>query len=332
MAETRVTNVVVPSIFTDYTLEPSIYRSRYWNSGIIQTNPSLQRLLNGGGRTFNLPFWKDTIGTSGDIPIEGTDQTVNAITADDQIALRQFRTKAWGENDLSAVLAGDSPVESAAERVNGYWGQAYDIMALKSWDGVIADNVANDSGDLVNDISGGVGSAAYFSDNAVIDAQALLGENGTVGRTDQEDFTAIIVHPATYAYMRKLDLIDMIPISGQPRPIPFYMNMVVLVDRNALLASTVYTTYIFKPGAMQFGLGNSGYIPTEVDRKPLDGFGIDQLITRRVFTLHPVGFEWLAGSVAGQSPTDAELATAANWSRVFVKENIRMVALKHKLG
>lgn len=331
MAETRIADVIVPEIFTDYTLEPSIYRSRFWNSGIIQTNANLASLLNGGGETFNLPFWQDTIGTTGDVPSETVAQTVNNITAAKQIARRQFRTKAWGENDLAAVLAGDSPLESAATRVNDYWGQAYDQLAIRVIEGVVADNVANDSGDLVNDISGGVGSAAYFSDDAVIDAQALLGENGTVGRGDQDEYVAILVHPSTYAYLRKLDLIDFVHVSEQARPIATYQNQVVIVDRNGTLATDVYSTYIFKSGALQFGLGNSGYEPTETDRVPGQGFGIDQLYTRRVFSVHPVGFAWQEASVAGTSPTDAELQNAANWDRVFQKENIRFVTLKHKL-
>ena len=332
MAETRITNVIVPDIFTQYTLEPSIYRSRFFRSGAMAQNAALAMLLNGGGQTFQLPFWQDTAGTSGDIPIEGTDQTVNPVTAAKQIARRQFRTKAWGENDLASVLAGDSPVESAAQRVVDYWAQAFDIIGLKSLDGVIADNIDNDSGDLVNDVSGLAGALSNFSDDAVIDAQAKLGENGTLGRGDQTDFAAIVVHPSVYAFMRKQDLIDFVPISGQARPIEFYMNMEVIVTRNALLDTGVYTSYIMKPGALQIGVGCQRYEPTETDRLPLDGFGIDQLITRRVATIHPVGFAWQESSVAGTSPTDAELVLAANWDRVFAAENSGFVALKSKIN
>jgi hypothetical protein len=63
MAETRIADVIVPEVFTEYTLEDSIYRSRLFNSGIMAVNPALTSLLNGGGTTFNLPFWQDVVGS-----------------------------------------------------------------------------------------------------------------------------------------------------------------------------------------------------------------------------------------------------------------------------
>lgn len=332
MAETRLADVIVPEIFTQYTLEQSIYRSRFFRSGALTRNSTLDGLLNGGGTTFNLPFWQDTAGDTGEVPSETVAQTINNITAEKQVARRQFRTKAWGENDISSVSAGDSPLDSAAARVNDYWAQVWDQLGLITLNGVIAENIANDAGDLVNDISGAAGSASNFSDDAVIDAQALLGENGTLGRGDQEDYMTIVVHPDVYAFMRQQDLIDFVPISGQPRPIEFYMNMMVIVDRNALVATDVYTTYIMKPGALQFGIGTQRYQPTEVDREPATGFGISELFTRRAFTIHPVGWAWLEGAVTGVSPSDAELVNVLNWNRVYEKENSGWVALKTKIN
>ena len=336
MAETRLTNVITPDVFTAYTLEPSIYRSRFWRAGLVEPNPAINTLLNGGGTTFEFPFWQDTIGTSGDIPSETSDTTVNNVTSSRQEARRQLREKAWGQNAIAQLFAGDSPLEAAATRVNDYWANAYDIMAIASLEGVVANNISADSGDLVNDISGNSGAAGQFSDEGVIDAQALLGENGVVGRADQNDFTTIVVHPSTYASMRKQDLIDVIPVADQDRPIETYLRMRVVVDRNLPVNTTptpnVYDTYILKPGALQWGIGTSGYEATEMYREPKRGFGIDELITRRVFAMHVVGTRWLEASVAGQSPTDAELRTSSNYDRTYQKENMRFVVLRHTLG
>jgi hypothetical protein len=335
MAETRLADVIVPSVFTQYTLEPSIYKSRFFRSGVLSINQALSGLLSGGGTTFNLPYFKDIAGTSGDIPVEASAATVNAVTSDKQIARRQFRLKAWGANDISAVSAGVDPVSAISSMVEGYWAQAFDQVAFKTIAGVFADNIANDAGDLVNDISGGAGAAAVFSDSAVIDAQAKLGENGTVGRLDLNggDFTAIVVHPATFAKMRKDDLIDFMPTSEQDRPIATYMGMTVLVDRNAPTGAGVYDSYICKSGALQFGQSNAGYIPTELYRDPTAGFGIDSIYTRRVFAIHPNGAAWQENTVTGGiSPSDANLALAANWNRVFNAENIGVVMLRHKLA
>lgn len=326
MAETRLTNTQIDlDVFNGFTVEPSIYRSAFYNSGALQLNAAISGMLAGNGESFSFPYWKDTSGTTGDVPIEGTDATVNALTSGKQTFRKQVRNKVWGSNDLVSVFSASDPLIAAQNMVSGYWAQAFDQLSIKSIIGVVADNVANDSGDLVNDISGGTGSAAYFSDNGVIDAQAKLSENASA-------FSAILVHPATYAYMRKVDLIDPVPVSSQERMFNTYMGMNILVDRNAPLSSTVYSSILLKPGALQFGITSANYIPTELNREPLDGFGIDQLITRRTFAIHPVGFSAVEAGFAGVTPTDAELILAAAWDRTYNAENCPFVVLKHKLG
>lgn len=334
MSETRLTNAVIPEVFTGYTLEPSIYKSRLYKSGVMVTDQAIDSLLAGGGEIYKLPFWQDVSGTSGDLPSETIAATVNNMAASNQAFRKQVRLKAWGANDLVSVYAGDDPMARLTDMVTGYWSQAYDQVGINSLRGVIADNIANDSGDLVNDISSGVGTAAYFSDAGVIDAQAKLGENGTVGSSDLNggSFAAILVHPLTYAYMRKQNLIDFVPVSDQERPLEFYMGMSVIVDRNAYVNSGTYDSYILKNGILRMGQTDQGYLPTEVDRDASTGFGIDKLYTRRTFAIHPVGTAWADSSVAGVSPSDAELVAAANWNRVFSAENMGIVVLRHKLG
>jgi len=334
MAETKLTNAVIPEIFSAYTVEPSIYRSRLFNSGVIELNPGISSLLAGGGETFNLPFWQDVSGTSGDVPSETVAATINNMAAKSQIFRKQTRLKAWGTNDLVKVFAGSNPLQSLQDMVNNYWAQAYEQIAIASMIGVFADNDANDNDDLFIDISGKTGTDAVFSSDAVIEAQGLLGENGTVGRSDLNggDFVAIAVHPKVYELMRKQNAIDFIPIGDQQRPTAFYMGMEVIVSRNLPEAAGVYTTYILKQGALQYGISNVGYEATEVDRDPSKGFGIDALYTRRVFGIHPVGTAWQEYTIAGASPTDAELDNAVEWDRVFDAENMRMVAVKAKIA
>ncbi|MBA4274015.1 MAG: hypothetical protein C0436_00015 [Alphaproteobacteria bacterium] len=335
MAETRLTNAVVPRVFTAYTAEESIYKARLFRSGVVEVNPAMSGLLNGGGRIFNLPFWQDVGGTSGDIPSETVAADVNNLAAKEEVFRRHSRVKAWGTNDLVKVFAGDNPLDALQQMVIDYWANALDIVTINSAAGVIADNIANDSGDIVRDISASAGAAGVFSSDAVIDAQALIGENGTVGRGDLNngDFVAIAVHPSVYALMRKQNAIDFVAIGEQTRPTAFYMGMEVIVDRNMPVNGGVYDSYIFKRGAFQFGQSTFGYEPTEIDRNPSTGFGIDALYTRRVFGIHPVGTAWTDNTVTGGvSPSDANLLLAANWDRVKAKENLRMVMLRHKIA
>ena len=98
----------------------------------------------------------------------------------------------------------------------------------------------------------------------------------------------------------------------------------------------VYTTYLFGPGAfakgsarleekpLQGGFGTEG---VELARVPLDSDTV--LINRRRYILHPRGVKFTSASVAGDTPTNAELEAAANWVRVFENKNVRLVAITH---
>jgi hypothetical protein len=48
--------------------------------------------------------------------------------------------------------------------------------------------------------------------------------------------------------------------------------------------------------------------------------------------LHPRGIKFLGGSVVGSSPTNAELALAANWTRIYDTKNIRILKFVHKIA
>ena len=327
MAETQISNVIVPEVFTDYTLEPSIYRSRFVKSNVLSVSPQLNNLLSGGGTTFNLPYWQDLVQSESDIPNESVETTINNINAEKQIAVRLEREKAWGANNISGLLAGDNPMDAIGQRVMGYWTEDYDRTLISMANGVIADNIANNSSDLVHV------TATPFDDDGVIDAQGLLGENGLVGSQAESgnDYVGIAVRPEIYQLMRKEDLITEVPVSGQQRPIPFYMGMQVVVDRNLENNGGVFTSIIFKSGAFSIGQSQTGYLPTELDRKPGLGFGTDLLYTRRHYSIHPLGTAFQSASVAGISPTNTELADATNWSRVYNKENVRFVAYKATL-
>jgi hypothetical protein len=115
----------------------------------------------------------------------------------------------------------------------------------------------------------------------------------------------------------------------------------VIVDdtmpvRNGTTSGLVYTSYLFGPGAfakgaapldstpLQDGVGTEG---VEIARQPLDSDTL--LINRRRYILHPRGVKFTSASVAGDSPTNAELENGANWSRVFENKNVRIVAVDH---
>jgi len=158
-----------------------------------------------------------------------------------------------------------------------------------------------------------------------VDATVRLGDRG-------DRLTAVAMHSATEAALRKLDLIDFVPDSEGKAQIRTFQGRRVVVDDNLPTRAgstdgTVYTTYLFGPGAFAKGAAplsgapGAGGIGTEGVEFYRDALASDSdLINRRRYILHPRGVKFNSASVAGDSPTNAELETAANWTRVFEKQ------------
>jgi hypothetical protein len=115
--------------------------------------------------------------------------------------------------------------------------------------------------------------------------------------------------------------------------IPTYKGMAVIISDELTPASGVYTTVLFGQGAFGYAVTppNTGY-GTEIYRTPDagNGGGMTTLHSRINLGLHPLGFSFAGTSVAGQSPTQAELATAANWTRKYQRKAVPLAFLVSK--
>jgi len=187
---------------------------------------------------------------------------------------------------------------------------------------------------IAAEATGSVTDATKLNGSTFVDATVKLGD-----RADR--LTAVAMHSATEAALRKLELIEFLPDSeGKAEIKKFQGRRVVVSDALPVRAGStsgfVYTTYLFGPGAfgkgaapldstpLQGGIGTEG---VEIARSPLDSDTL--LINRRRYILHPRGVKFTSASVAGDSPTNGELETSGNWVRVFENKNVRMVAVDH---
>lgn len=325
MADTLISDVIVPDVFNPYVIERTAELSALRKSGIISSNPELDRLASAGGKLINMPFWDDLSGAD-EVLSDSAALTPAKITSGQDIAVLLMRGKAWSVNDLAAALSGDDPMGTIGDLVASYWARKEQDVLINILTGVFADNVANDSSDLVNDIATEDGANATAADligsEAVIDTGTLLGD--AAGK-----LTAIAMHSKVYSGLQKQNLIEFEPTNVQDIGWGTYLGKTVIVDDGCpRVAGTTsgfkYTSYLFGQGAIGMGDG-AAPVPTETDRDSLAGQDI--LINRRHYLLHPRGVAFQSASVAGSSPTNTELATASNWNRVYSKKNVRLAAL-----
>lgn len=315
MAKTSITDVVVPDVFNPYVVERTAELSALYQSGIIENDPAFDTLASSGGNLLNMPFWQDLDGAD-EVLSDSSDLTLNAITGETDVAVLLTRAKAWGVNDLAKALSGDDPMRVIGDLVAAYWARRMQATLISILEGAFG--ASNMSGN-VHDVSEETGDNEFISAKTFVDAMQKLGDN-------KNRLTGVMMHSAVEAYLTKLQLIEYETTADKNDRVPFFLNKRVIVDDDLTATSDVYTTYLFGQGAIAYGNG-AAPVPTETDR---DSLGSDDiLITRKHYILHPRGVKW---NVATTRPTNTQLETGTNWSRVYEAKNIRIVQFKHKVG
>lgn len=320
-AKTKIADVIVPEVFNPYVIQRTAELSALVQSGIVVPNKELDRLATAGGKLINMPYWNDLTGDD-EVLDDGEALTPEKITAGQDIAALLTRGKAWSANDLAKALSGDDPMRAIGDLVAGYWARMEQKVLINTLTGAFgADNIAGNVHDI-SALTGNSGADAKISGASFIDAKTKLGDAA-------DRLTAVMMHSLVFASLEKQNLISYIPNSQGIVEFPMYLGKRVIVDDGCpKTAEGVYTTYLFGEGAIGRGEG-AAPVPTETDRDSLAGDDI--LINRRHFILHPRGIKFTSASVVGSTPTNAELATGANWSRVYENKNIRIVQFKHKI-
>ena len=322
MAGTTLTDVIVPELFTPYVVKRTMELSALFQSGIVTNNAEFDRLASEAAPIHNMPFFEDLTGDS-EAVIEGNDLTANKITSNKDVSVTIRRAMMWSATDLSAALAGSDPMAAIGDLAAGFWARDMQKELINLLTGVFS---ASTMAKHVLDVSAERGAGANISASVFIDALQKLGDA-------QGNLTAVVMHSATKSYLKKQNLIT---TERDSTSVEFeaYQGRRVIVDDGCPVSGGVYTTYLFGQGAIALGNGNPvGFVATEVDRDKKKGSGVDYLINRRTFILHPRGIAYQKASQANvETPTREELAKATNWKRVYEDKAIRLVAIKHKIG
>ncbi|MCA2013511.1 major capsid protein [Cereibacter sphaeroides] len=322
MAVTKLEDVIVPEVFASYIIERTAELSAFWQSGIVSEVAELD--LPSGGGTVNMPFWQDLTGED-QVLDTSTDLTVAKIEASKDVAVMNARALVYGATDLATALAGDDPMGAAGDLIAGKWARRMQAALVSTLNGSMGALAAEGTPINSLDISALTGAAAVVDGESMIDAGGMLGDA-------ESGLTAVAMHSATERLFRKQGLIDYLPDDEGKPTIAVYMGRRVIVDDGMPVTAGVYTTYLFGPGAVGYGEG-SVKVPVETQRAALTNGGEEYLVNRRHFVLHPRGVRWSpdTGVPAKDTPSNAELANADNWARVYEPKNIRIVAFKHRL-
>ncbi len=333
MAVTKIADVIVPELFTPYVINRTMELSALFQSGIVVNNAEFDALASEAARTHNMPFFEDLTGDSEET-LEDVKMTPAKIGSNKDVSTTILRQKMWGSSNLAAALAGADPMKAIGDLVAGFWARDMQKELIAILTGVFGSytpeggtettKMADHILDLTKQTKA---DAKILGASAFIDACQLLGDA-------QSQLSGVVMHSATKSHLKKLNLIETERDSTDVEFEVYQGRRVTVDDGCPVDKDGTYTTYLFGNGAIALGNGNPvGHVATEFDRDKQTGGGIDYLINRKAFILHPRGIAY-TGAVREhvETPTRAELAMAENWNPVYEPKQLRVVALKHNIS
>ena len=333
MATTQLSDVYVPAPFDEGVDEAAIELNAFMASGIMQADSQLDTLASIGGKTGEMPFW-NPLSTAAEPNYSSDNPASNSVPDKIGHAKETYRkammNKSWSTMDLSRELGLSDPLDAITRKIGKYWAVQEEKRVIQTAVGVLADNEANDGGDMVHSIYSDIATplaANLISADAVLQAKQTMGDHA-------DALSAMAMHSVQYTKLQSLNLIVYIPDARGEVNIPTYLGYRVVVDDSMPVVtgtnSPSYLTILFAAGSVGYGNGGDGpVVASEFERLPSagDGGGQDVIHTRRSNIIHPRGFQ-MAGTPAADTATLAELAAATSWDRVRDRKNIGVAFLR----
>ena len=325
-------DIIVPEIFTPYLLEATTQRDAFLSSGVVQ--PMAELDASEGGDFINVPFFSANLSGDFEVLTDSSSLTPGKITANKQVGVVLHRGRAFESRDLAALAAGADPMAAIATKVAAYVANQRQKDLIKCLEGVFGGLTSN-TGAAFIDLSFDKTGQTALGPRQVAKARALLGDQG-------DKLTAVAMHSAVYYDLVERKAIDYITntearlstaatgastinaIAGSiasayagDNSVPTFMGLRVIVSDDLAPTSTNYPVYFFTAGAI--ASGEQMALRTETDRDILaksDAMAIDLH-----YCYHPIGARW--GTTV--NPTQAQLATIGNWTKVYETKNIGIV-------
>lgn len=335
MAITQISDVMVTPVWLKIINEKSERLNAFLSSGIAVQDEELAMKFATGGDIATLTRYAsltDVEPRYDNDTYAATDALTHQNITDQSMLIRMaWRNQSWSAATLARAMATEDPVGAITDEIAKYWANERENRVIASLNGILADNVANHSSDMIVDVS--ADTSTITADNG-IDGDAVIDVLQTLG-DHKDDISVIAVHSRIHADLQKEKLIDYVPVADTNITLPYYLGKRLVVDDSlpAVAGSnqTIYTCVLFGPGALITAPGVSKAKPLALETREFGGNGGgEEIIWSRVTdTWHPKGFSFLSSSMTGgKSPNLADLANVANWARVARRKDIPLAFLK----
>ena len=323
-------------VFTDMMHEADYWSNPILASGIVRQDASIMDAIGAKGNVATLPIYTPLNIHDENMGVLNNDGTTNnvpvSITGNKQTCMLIQRMKAFKSQDFTRELTGADPMSQIKAKIQNYYTQVWENELMNIAKAVLGVSALASHVTDLSVTSGTVADKNLITETTVIDAeQAALGDMaGGLG--------LMVMHSKIYARYQMLGLVEYEKYvsSGaikQDINLPTINGKRVLVTDyytvdNKVSGFPVYHTYLFGEGAF-LSCDKKNYAnqyTTNYD--PETNAGMDMFYTKQGKVLHPNGLSLAVDSIAKESPTFAELGSAANYALKFNHKNVKMGLIK----
>ncbi|MBQ4518266.1 MAG: coat protein [Clostridia bacterium] len=310
------------------------------DSGALVEDGMIASRIQAEGSLYTIPFYSVLEGAPDNYD-GATDITTSEPTGGSQTGVVYGRGKGFTARNFAAELSGNDPMNHIAMTIGKYWAKQRQNTLISILNAIFG-------------ISGNSGNAKKWKESHIADLTSSTATPYTIGATDLNDlatmalgdnknlFSLAIMHSNVAKQLENMQMLEFwkyTDANGIQRPTTLAsVNGYTVIIDDSVPAAPVggtgdnkdlmsYTTYLLGEGAIRTAKGRVD-VPAEVYRDPAKNGGQDTLYTRIRETIHPNGFSFAApASGWNNSPTDAQLATSANWSVVHDPKAIAIAKL-----
>lgn len=288
------------------------------------------------GYTVTIPHW-NTLSGDTDVITSSLSTTTNSLATYKDIGVWCEREKAFGADQLIKVVSGADPAAEIARQLSQYVANEVHKQAMSTLAGVFSVELGTTHS------TGSTYIGSTIDIDGVLSAKQKLGDN-------QDQLTIALMNSKVYqdAMRDKLITNPVVNVSGEmfrSGVIGSLLGMTPVMTDKLTATASVYPSYFCAPGALIYKFRNrpasiqsnanitrinAGGIIADIElyRNSTYAGGQDILIMRYSAVTHVPGVQY-DGSGTSSNPTNAQLATAANWTKVATDNKlIKIVELK----
>jgi len=302
----------------------------FLSSGILTEIPRDMITSEGAAGDFgNVPQWKTFSGTMTPIA-SGTEVDINNLSTYKQRFPWLHREYAVGAEDIVKMITGADTLGEVAKKLGPFLARTIQAMSINALKGAFATALATSHS------TGAAYTSGTINVTAANAARLLLGDNlnllNKMISHSKVTMDGVNLMIASYGTQNRDEL-----KSGK---LPQFLGMENWMDDTLTAVATIYSSFFSEAGSI--GYSFAPWERTDVNGQKFSGMGVDiepyrlpnlsggvsSLIIRLHCMVHLNG---MAYNSATKNPSNAQLATGSNWTKVVDDDKkIRIVELKTK--